>query len=172
MALVTELKKERRHAVLLTVVGLVILAILVIVFLNTLGEENVPITPAGRAANAVREQASAPPAEPVTTVTPATGIQHPAVPPDKPEEDTPQAPELEKPATVRLMLTKKTILTIDGKAVARAKQNVVEVPAGKRQVKLKLGKRSATQTVEFAGGAEYELRFDPKNEKALLKKLK
>ena len=55
MALVTELKKERRHGLLLGAIGVGIAAILIVVYFSQAGGGDEPSSPAGRAATQARE---------------------------------------------------------------------------------------------------------------------
>jgi len=165
MALVTELKKERRNAMLLGAVGVAVALVLVILYFTQSGEGDLPSTPTGRAATQAREN---------LTPTPTMGVPTPPSPPPSaaPESKPAVEPAAAKPAVVKTLLTKKTTLWIDSKPITHGKDTPLEVTPGMHEVKLKLGKKSATQKVEFKAGGEYELRFDPKNEKALMKKLK
>ena len=173
-ALVTEIKKERRHALVLGAVGVAIAILLVILYFSISGGSDEPSTPAGQAAAVAREGP-----KPTTF---GAGVKPPTTPPGEvppggsgattPDSPSSGATATDKPATIKTMLTKKTTLWIDGKPVVHGKDIAIPLAAGAHEVKLKLGKKVATQKVDFKGGGEYELRFDPKNEKAQLKKVK
>jgi hypothetical protein len=164
-ALVTEIKKERRNALILGAAGVAIAAILVVLYFAQVGGGDEPSSPAGRAAMQARE-GTKPPAMGVPDAGP--GATTPAVTAPAP---TPP-PIVDTPVIVKAVLTRKTALWIDGKAITHGKDIATNVQPGMHEVKLKVGKRSSTQKVDFKAGAEYELRFDPKSNKVLLKKLK
>ncbi|MBI5509875.1 MAG: hypothetical protein HY903_14055 [Deltaproteobacteria bacterium] len=170
-ALVVELKKERRTALVWGAIGVLIAAFLVFFFFTGDGEG--PSTPTGRAASQYLEDPPGmpgpallgPSALPPGLTTPGPGAVGDAA-------KTPAPSEPAKPVLVRVMVAKKALLFVDGKTVPRAKDTPLELSPGAHEVRLKIGKKSVTAKIEVSANNEYELRFDPKNERVVLKKVK
>jgi hypothetical protein len=173
-ALVVELKRERRNAIVLGTIGVAIALTLGVLYFSLAGDDEGPSTPAGHAATLAREGPKPP--------TVGAGV---APGPTSPDATSPSAapPAITSPgstapatsgrsATIKALLTKKTTLWIDGKPTVHGNDVAIELAAGPHEIKLKLGKKTAAQKIDVKAEDEYELRFDPKNEKAQLKKVK
>ena len=157
VALLSELKKERRNGLVLGVIGAVIGIALLVTYLAQSKDYNYTSPSQKRA---VLQSPSPTPAPPNDAV----------APPPEPAPPPPVAPPA--PAFVKTVLTKKTALFIDGKPVTPGRGAPLEVLAGVREIKLKLGKKVATEKMTLSPGVTYELRFDPKKAKAILKEVK
>ena len=138
-----------------------IAVVLVVLYFTQSGEGDLPTTP-------VDHPAAGAPRRP--------DLAAAAIPPEpsaaSPTKPTAVEPASARPAMIKLALTKKTALWIDGKQVVHSKDTQIEIVSGSHEIRLRLGKKSTTQVVDLASSTEYELRFDPKSEKALLKRLR
>ncbi|MBI3180496.1 MAG: hypothetical protein HYZ27_12600, partial [Deltaproteobacteria bacterium] len=166
--LVTELRRERRAAVLLSLAGLVILGLLVGVYFTSMNEEHVPAVPPVETEPVQPSVGLA--AEDVKPIVPATAA---------PAEERPvgvqpvaeKAPAEVKPATVRLVLTKKSPVLVDGKPVGSIEEQSLELSPGKHEIRVKLGKKTVVQPLNVQAGVAYELKVDTKKKKGQLRKL-
>lgn len=157
-----ELRRERRTAIILGVVGVTIFAGLIALFLLS-REQELPTTSTG----ATQPGPSMPAVVHETTVT--APVAQPPPPPPPVEQEPPPPPA---PAALKLIVPKKAVITLDGKTLARNKDDKLQLPAGAHDVKVKLGKKNAQSTVTVEPGGIYELRLDPKANKLTLKKRK
>lgn len=162
VALMGELRRERRTAIILGIVGVTIFAGLIALFLLS-REQELPTTSTG----ATQLGSSMPAVVHETTVT--APVAQPPPPPPPVEQEPPPPPA---PAALKLVMPKKAVITLDGKTLARSKDDKLQLPAGAHDVKVKLGKKNAQSTVTVEPGGVYELRLDPKANKLTLKKRK
>ncbi len=168
--LISELRNERRNAVLLGLAGVIIVAFLVGVYVTSVKEEHVPAVPATELHAAQPSVGLA--AEEVKPIVP----QSAAPTEDKPAEPKPgeevNPAEQGKPSSVRLVLTKKAAVSLDGKSLGSLKEQTLLLQPGKHELRVKLGKKTMTQPFTVAPDTSYELKVDAKKKKALLKKVK
>lgn len=174
--LVADIKRERRNGILLGLAGVGILVVLLGLYVTSVGEEQVPTLPpdandspttapdAGQPATSTADKA----ASATPTVGSATDTTEPAG-----DEEEPVAPaEPPAPSKIKIVLTKKAPLWIDGKKVGKVKKHKVELDAGEHELKAKFGKKFVTLKVVPKPGQAYEVRFDAKRKKATIKKKK
>ncbi|OGQ91829.1 MAG: hypothetical protein A2289_11655 [Deltaproteobacteria bacterium RIFOXYA12_FULL_58_15] len=157
--LVTELKRERRNALILSLAGVGILLILLLLYMTAIGEDEVPTVNQGTATSAPLQPAPNP-TEPATPTEAAA-----------PEVSPPVVKAA--PATVIILLTKKEEVWVDGKSLGKIKKDTIELSADQEhEIRVKMGKKMVTKTLIPKAGETWDLRFDAKRKKAKLKKLK
>jgi hypothetical protein len=170
-ALVGQLKAERRTGILLTLVGVGILAGLATLYFTGVGQEEIPAVPGeGETATDVGEpdkkpdEGGAAAEEKVAGVDPKAG--EPAAG-DKPAAPTEAAPQ---PGSVNINAGKKPVLMwIDDQKLGKVTKKKILVPAGKHVLKTKVGKKTISQDIEVEAGAEISVSYDAKKKKFSLK---
>ncbi len=143
-SLVGDLKREQRHALLLSLLGLSILVFLIVYFAKLRGP-SVPEVPKGASVAAVAQAAPAP----------APAVQPAPKPPPPPAD-----------AVVVISLPKPGPIFVDGDLVAKkAKTHEVKLAPGKHKVSTKAGAKTAQLQVEAAAGKRYKVELDPRKKK-------
>jgi hypothetical protein len=145
--LVTELRRERRNAMLLGTAGVAIIALLFLLYFTMVDSGDVPVAPVGGPTTAESAPVPAPVGEP-----------------SPPAVAAPAAP-----ARVTVILPAKAPLWIDGESIGKVKEHVAELAPGKHELKAKVGKKMLTQSIETAAGETTEVRLDAKAKKAAKK---
>ncbi len=146
-ALVKEIRRERRNAVLLASAGVAILGFLVFYFVTRVGGEGLPVVPAQ-----------------------ATVVPAPAVPVDtakaaRPAPKAEPAPEPPKAVMLTVELGRPSPLWIDGNLVSSKKTHKAELAPGKHTVKTKVGKKHLEEVFELLPGRHYVVALDTKGKK-------
>ena len=143
-SLVGDMKREKRHAILLSLLGLTILVFLVIYFARLRGPQ-VPEVPADTSQPAVAKAPTPPPAPP---------------PPVAPVKPVPQD------AAVEITLPKPGPVLIDGTIVVKkTKGYETRLTPGKHRVATKIGRKAVLVTVDVVAGKHYQVDLDPKKKK-------
>jgi len=170
--LVAEIKRERRNGLLLALAGIGILILLLLLYVTNAGSDDVPSAP-GSSVPAVHS-----PVSPATDTAPAPAPAPPKEenpPANKPEEPPPAEKTVAKPepaaepATIRVLLSKRAPLWIDGKKVGKVKKHRVALSAGAHEIKAKFGRKMVVQKLNPKAGLTYELRFDARKKKVKVK---
>jgi hypothetical protein len=162
--LVTELKRERRNALLLSLAGIGILVVLLLLYVTAIGDDEVPTVPIDDTISDTIPTVDKDPLTGSGATPPGTEVT-PEDPPPPPE------PVAVVPATIKLVLTKKGVVWIDGEKVGKLKKKKFELDAGDHEIKAKFGKKIVTTNVRLQPDQAYELKIDAKRKKAKLKEL-
>jgi hypothetical protein len=176
VALVSEIKRERRNAMLWGLAATAVLVgVLAIIFVIQTSDP-VPAAPAPEAHPAMADTTPQPAAnepariEPATTTSattptpiPAVAVANAAAEPAAAAEPVaaaePAAAEV-KPATVQISAPKKAVVIIDGKPFKGRKPASLE--AGQHMIKVKVGRKTMSQKITVADGGSYELKVGRK----------
>jgi len=150
VALVNELKKERRNAILLSLVGLAILAGLIAAYFLVFGTSEMPTVPQDKTGAAAQPKQ------------PATPVPSPPVKPPPPAAST--------TAAVTLSLSKKGQAWIDNNPVGSITTHEAQLPAGKHTLKTKIGAKTQVVGLTVKEGERYTVTFDPKKKKPEVKR--
>lgn len=163
-ALVGDMKRERRNAVLLSLVGVTILVFLVVYFTRLRGTA-VPEVPA--VSGPVTPASSPAPLHPAasnTSVTPPASTPAVAIPASAMSAATKPAAVVS--AMVQISLPKPGPVLIDGEVVAKkAKNYEAQLSPGKHKVATRIGHKVVQLPVEVAAGRHYQVDLDPKKKK-------
>jgi len=151
VALVGELRRERRNALMLSLLGLGILAGLVSAYFLVFGTSEMATVPQGQASAAAAPKAPA----------------APAPPPAKPPPPPPAAPTT---AAVTLNLARKGQVWIDNNSVGQVTKHETELTPGKHMLKGKIGAKTLTVSLTVKEGEHYSVSFDPKKRKPEVKR--
>jgi hypothetical protein len=151
VALINELKKERRNALLLSAVGLMILAGLITAYFLVFGTSEMPAVPPSPAA------ATTPANAPTPTKT-------------APTPSKPATPPASATASVALSLSKKGQLWIDNNPLGPTTTHEAQLPPGKHTLKAKIGPKTLMVSLTVKEGEKYTVSFDPKKKKPEVKK--
>jgi hypothetical protein len=149
-ALVGDMRRERRNAVLLSLFGIGILVFLVVYFVKV-QRSSVPEVPR--------------PSDPVamTSPRPAPPPPTPVVAPPPPPKPAPPAPI---DAQVVVSLSKAGPIYLDGELVAKkARDFELRVSPGKHKVSTKSGKKTTALDLEAVAGKKYRVDFEAKKKK-------
>jgi hypothetical protein len=148
-ALVGDLRRERRNAILLSLLGVAILAFLIIYFAK-IHRSSVPEVPK--------------PSDPVAMAPPKpTPVVAPTPPPPPP-----------KPVDAQVVVTmaKAGPIFLDGELVVKkAKEHEVKVAPGKHKVSTKAGKKTIVLELEAVAGKKYRVDFDAKKKKGAVEEV-
>ncbi len=148
-SLVGDLRRERRHALLLSLLGLAVLVFLVVYFAKLRGP-SVPEVPQGSA---------------VAAVAPAPPAPRPAAAPSASPAPPPKPPPVAD-AVVVITLPKPGPIFIDGDLVAKkAKTHEAKLAPGKHKVSTKAGAKSVHLQVDAVAGKHYKVELDPRKKK-------
>lgn len=164
VALVSDIKRERRRAIVLSLVGVALGLILLGVYFSSGDSEPIPQVPTDSAPVAEPRAAAKPADAPAETDADAA----PTAPTESPAAKEPPAPAL---ASVQVVFPRPLPLWIDEVAVGKVKAHKAELPAGKHKVRMKLGKRNVQQAIDVQAGDKLEVRFDPRKKALVVKKL-
>ena len=151
--LVGELKRERRNAVLLTLLGIGIVVFLAIYYLAAQTENDVPEVPANAAP---RRPEQPPPPEPPPPPETTTESENPSTPPAV-------------PAVVTIVVPRRGVVSIDGKKLGKGRRHRVELSPGTHSLKMRAGKRLVAGKVDVEAGATYTLSFDLRKRRLVLR---
>ena len=163
--LVTELKRERRNALLLSLAGIGILIILLLLYVTAIGDDEVPAVPTD---DTITDTVPTVDKDPMM----GAGSTPPGTEPEAtPEDPPPPEPVAVVPAKIKLVLTKKGVVWIDNEKVGKFKKKKIELDAGDHEIKAKFGKKIVTTNVRLEPDQSYELKIDAKRKKAKLKEL-
>ncbi len=147
-SLVGDLKREKRHAILLSLIGLSILVFLIVYFVKLRGP-SVPEVPKGASVAAVTPNAA--------QAAPAPAAQPPPAP---------KAPPPPADAVVVISLPKPGAIFVDGDLVAKkAKTHEMKLAPGKHKVSTKAGAKTAQLQIDAAAGKHYKVELDPRKKK-------
>ena len=168
-ALVGDMKRERRNAVLLSLVGVTILVFLVVYFTRLRGTA-VPEVPYGAmptapsaSPNAVKPAPAASPAIAAAPASTSSGAAAPAVPATSPKA------AVEEDAMVQISLPRPGPVLIDGEIVAKkAKTYDAKLTAGKHKIATKIGHKTMQLPLEVMGGRHYRVDLDPKKKRGAI----
>jgi hypothetical protein len=150
--LVSDLRRERRQAMVLTVVGLVILVALVYAFvkLRTPSVPDIP-KPGDPGAAVTAPTPRPPPPPPAPAPTPA------------PEPEKPKAPE---PAHLTIKLAKAGPISVDGVVVVKkGREHEATLTPGPHKVSTRVGRKIVEVPFEAQAGKRYKLELDVKKKK-------
>jgi hypothetical protein len=162
--LVTELKRERRNALLLSLAGIGILIILLLLYVTAIGNDEVPAVPTD---DTITDTVPTVDKDPMM----GAGSTPPGTEPVTPDDPPPPEPVAVVRATVKLVLTKKGVVWVDDEKVGKFKKKRIELDAGDHEIKAKFGKKIVTTNVRLEPDQAYELKIDAKRKKAKLKPL-
>lgn len=149
-ALVGDMRRERRNAILLSLLGIAILAFLIIYFAK-IHRSSVPEVPK--------------PSDPVAMAPPRPA---PAPAP------APAPPPPPKPVDAQVIVTlpKAGPIYLDGELLAKkAKEHELKVPPGRHKLSTKAGKKTVALELEAVAGKKYRVDFDPKKKKGAVEEL-
>ena len=152
-ALVGDMRRERRNAILLTLLGVSILVFLIVYFVK-IHRSSVPEVPK--------------PSDPVAAAPPRPAPAPPpaVTPPPPPPKPAPAEAE------VAVVLPKAGPIYLDGELVSKkAKDLDLKVPPGKHKVSTKAGKKTSVLEVDAAAGKKYRVDFDPKKKKGAVEEV-
>ncbi len=152
-SLVGDIKREKRNAILLSLLGLSILVFLIVYFTRLRGPA-VPEVPKGSSAAAVAPQPSPAP-EAAAAPTPAPAAAKPAVPAD---------------AVVVISLPKPGSVFVDGELVAK-KVKVHETKLAPGRHRLSTKAKGAQVQLEAVAGKRYKVDLDPRKKKGAVEEL-
>ncbi len=152
MELVTEMRRERRNAIVLGLAGVAVLLVLLLLYFTLVDQGGVPEAPdvAPEAGSAIDTEAS-----PAETTPPTPGSETPAA----------TTPAAAAPTKVTVILPQKAAAWIDETSLGKVKEQTVEVTPGAHELRVKLGKRTLTQPFEATAGQTTEVRLDPRAKK-------
>ncbi len=161
-ALVGEIKRERRNAIVLGGAGAVLFACLVLFYLQ-LRDDKVPEVPPGPKP-AVKTEAASKDAKP-----PADQAEAAKAPQAKAEaaaEPAEKKPEPKPDPTIAVSLPRALPVWIDGKLVGKLKSHKVTLAPGKHVVRTKVGRRSIEEKLDTEAGKHYQVSFDIRKRRA------
>ncbi|MBN1962374.1 MAG: hypothetical protein JW841_15685 [Deltaproteobacteria bacterium] len=162
-ALVGDIKKERRNAVILLFVGVAILVFLVVYFTHLRGAD-VPEVPKenNRPANSAQDTLSSSP-KVVSNPTPKSSTTEPATPtPDNHSENTVNNQEVKpsEDAVVIINLIRPGPILIDGKMVVkRTKKHEVKLAPGKHRIATKIGRKIVKMPINIEANRRYRVNL-------------
>lgn len=177
-ALVREIRRERRNAILLSIAGATILGSLAGLYFLSVGGNGVPMVPKDIGAAPTDIQTTSKPGTPLvkdakaeTPLTADPKAASPEVPKPPPEaQDQAKKPPAEpQNALVEVTLTRKARLWVNGKAVGRVRKHRATLKPGQNTLKAKFGRRTVMRRLNLKPGAEVAVRFDAKRKKAFVK---
>ena len=154
-ALVGDLKRERRHAVLLSFLGLSIIVFLVVYFARLRGPD-VPEVPQPVTVNPGAPGGASSPATPAPAGTSTSA----------PASGEPSEKNARDEATLEIRLAKPGSLWLDGQLIGKKVQDhSAKLAPGKHKVQAKLGRKPSQLTFEIEAGKRYRLELDARKKK-------
>jgi hypothetical protein len=168
--LVTELKRERRNAILLSAAGVGILLLLLLLYVTAIGDDEVPTVPDEAESYASKEVDRGKEGGEAEGAGEASAGGEAVEPEPEPEPPPPEPVAVVK-SSVKLVLTKKGVVWIDGEKLGRVKKKKLELDAGDHEIKAKFGKKIVTTNIRLEPDQAYELKIDARRKKAKLKEL-
>lgn len=158
-ALVDQLQSERRTGIVLTLLGgAFVLSFLIALAIFGGGEEEPQKTKDD--ARAAVAEGDKPKAE--GEAAKAEGEEKSA---EKAEEKAEEKEEPKGPGTLKLSLSKKALVWVDGKKIGKLKKKSMELDPGKHTIKAKFGKKTVTHEFEVVAGETLSLAGDHRKKK-------
>lgn len=168
VAFIEGLKAERRRGLLLGFAGAGILIGLVALYVFGFDREVIPEVPA--------DPTPLPraPGEVVAPSLPAPREAQAPAAPDEPKDATPPAelagppaPDPSVPTTAKVDITasQAVALWIDDEPAGKRKGLFVELPAGRHEVRARVGKKTLTHVLVVTAGERYEVHLDAKKDR-------
>jgi type IV secretory pathway VirB10-like protein len=170
--LVSEIKADRRNTILLAATAVAIVLVLVIVFAALRDDEDLPemkaattptVTDVANKPTGEQEPTEEPTLEKAEEPAPEAKAEAEEQPPDEPEAAPP-------PSAIKLALTKKGKLWINGKLIGKkVRKHSMTLAPGTHTVKAKIGRRNVKGKFDVVAGKNYTVRVDHKRKRVVAK---